>query len=106
MGEKFWVRADEWVQYAPCAGLPDFTLPPSREDAGPVADLGLVLATCLGCRVRPECAQAAAREGWSGVWSCGVYIPGHDEDKREAIALRQNLSDSVEDELGCRGEDV
>lgn len=106
MGEKFWVRADEWVQYAPCAGVEDFTLPPSRPDNGPVADIGLVLSTCLSCLVRPECARAAAAEDWNGVWSCGVYIPSHDEDKREAIALRQNLSDSVEEELDRRGEDV
>lgn len=103
---KFWSRKDEWFRYAACFGSPDHTLPPSRDDAGPVADDLLVFEICLGCRVRPECAQWAVDGEESGVWVCGTYIPGHDEDKRLAKELRHKLSESVQEERRMRGEDV
>ena len=103
---KFWRTRDEWYHYAPCFGIADFTLPPSREDAGPVADPAVVQSFCSGCRVRPECATAAYWEQWNAVWSCGTWIPSHDEGRREAGAVRQNLLDSVAGELDRRGDDV
>lgn len=106
MVDKFWSRTDEWIQYAPCFDLRDFTSPPARDDGGPVADVWLVASMCAGCTVRPECARTAYLEQWHGVWSCGVWIPGHDEDKREAAKLRQQLFDSIDSELEARGEDV
>lgn len=103
---KFWRTNDEWFSYAPCFGVSDFTLPPVRDDGGPAADVKTVLGMCSSCTVRPECARAAYLEQWNGVWSCGMWIPGHDEDKREAGARRQHLFDSIPDELEQRGDDV
>jgi len=103
---KFWSRKDEWFEYAACFGSVDHTLPPVRDDAGPVADSLHVWAVCLECRVRPECARWAFEGSESGVWVCGVWIPGHDEDKRQARELRMKLYESVEEESQQRGEDV
>lgn len=104
MSDKFWHTADEWFQYAPCYGIPDFTIPPAGP--GPCADEDLVQTICSSCTVRPECARAAYLESWNGVWSCGKWIPGHDEDKRESQAVRDSLFAAVEDELQRRGDDI
>lgn len=106
MIDKFWHRVDEWFRYAPCFGITDFTVPPSRDDDGPVANVNLVLLTCNTCTVRPECARTAYLEQWNSVWSCGTWIPGHDTAKREAGQIRQNLFDSIPGELEARGDDV
>lgn len=103
---KFWRTAQEWFKFAPCFGVRDFTVPPARDDGGPTSDADYVRSVCDSCRVRPECAKAACNEQWNDVWVCGVWIPGHDVDRREAIALRQNLFDSIEQELRDRGDDV
>lgn len=104
--DKFWKRTDDWFQYAPCFGIPDFTLPPARDDAGPVADTGRVTSMCDSCTVRPECARAAYLESWNAVWVCGTWIPGHDTDKRRAQSLRTNLFEQIPSELNRRGDDV
>lgn len=103
---KFWHTNVEWYKYAPCFGITDFTLPPERDDDGPVADKNLITSMCAGCRVRPECGQSAYLEQWNGVWSCGTWIPGHDTDKRAAERIRRKLMDAFPDELEARGEDV
>lgn len=103
---KFWSRKDEWVRYAACFGVADHTLPPARDDDGPTADSNLVRRICFGCRVRPECAAWAVDGSESGVWVCGTWIPGHDEDKRSAKELRHKLFESIEEERRLRGEDV
>jgi len=106
MSDKFWHRNDEWFTYAPCFNVLDFILPPTRNDAGPVADITRVTNMCASCTVRPECARAAYLEQWHGVWSCGLWIPGHYIDKREAGQVRQMLFDSIPGELQARGDDV
>lgn len=106
MAEKFWRRTDDWYAYANCYGLPDFTTPAERNDGGPVADIDIIHTICDMCRVRPECARAACDEEWNDVWVCGVWIPGHDIDRREAKNVRQNLLDSIPNELDARGDDV
>lgn len=106
MSDKFWFHADDWFGYANCYGSTDHTLPPEREDDGPTADPLAVREKCLNCRVRPECAQTAVDEQWNDVWVCGTWIPGHDQDRREAGIVRQNLLNSIPDELKHRGTDV
>lgn len=106
MTDKFWRRTDEWYEYANCFGVEDFTLPPQRDDSGPVADPIAVQAFCLECRVRPECARTAHDEQWNDVWVCGRWIPGHDTDRREANIVRLELLKSVPNELEQRGDDV
>lgn len=103
---KFWHRTTDWFKYAPCFGIEDFTLPPARPDSGPTANTAFVHAMCKVCTVRPECAKTAYLEQWNDVWACGVWIPGHDEDKREATLVRRNLFESFASELEERGEDV
>lgn len=103
---KFWRRKDEWFSYAACYGSIDHTLPPIRTDGGPVALTFLVRALCNRCTVRPECATWAYEGSESGVWVCGTWIPGHDEDKRLANELRHKLFQSVEGEASARGQDV
>jgi hypothetical protein len=103
---KFWARKDEWFRYAACFRSRDHTVPPVRDDDGPVADALHVWEVCLGCRVRPECAAWAVDGSESGVWVCGVWIPGHDEDKRLAKEVRRQLYESIEEERRRRGDDV
>lgn len=103
---KFWARSDSWFAFANCGGSEDHTLPPSRTDAGLVACIPLVQEICKGCRVRPECARWAVEGNEHGVWACGTWIPGHDEDKKTAKLVRHNLFESIPGELERRGEDV
>ena len=103
---KFWSRKDEWFKYAACFGSADHTLPPSRDDDGPTADPLHVWFVCLFCRVRPECAQWVVDGSENGVWSCGRWVPGHDEDKRGAKDMRHRLFESIDQERRERGEDV
>lgn len=103
---KFWWRKDEWFEYAACFGSFDHTVPPMRDDDGPIANADRVRKICGGCRVRPECAAWAFEGSESGVWVCGVWIPGHDEDKRTARELRMKLYMAVQEELLRRGDDV
>ena len=103
---KFWRRRYEWVGFAACYGVEDFTLPPERDDGGPTANGDAVAAICSSCTVRPECAQAAHDGEWNSVWSCGTWIPGHDEDRRAAALVRIDLLASIPSEVAARGEDV
>ena len=103
---KFWSRKDEWVEYAACFGSADHTRPPARDDDGPTADPAVVERLCSICRVRPECAQWAVDGEEHGVWVCGTWVPGHDEDKRAAKDLRHMLFQIIEEERKLRGEDV
>jgi hypothetical protein len=106
MTNKFWRRSDDWYSFAGCFGVDDFTLPPTRDDDGPTAIPEIIELICRTCRVRPECAKAASEEEWNGVWVLGTWIPGHDEDRREAALRRQQLFSSFPLELELRGDDV
>lgn len=103
---KFWRRKDSWVAYANCFGSTDHTLPPVRDDAGPTAVEAHVQDLCHRCTVRPECAQWAVDGEENGVWVCGTWIPGHDEDRKAAKLVRHNLFQSIPAEFQRRGEDV
>lgn len=91
---------DEWQQYANCGESTDHILPPGQADEETVEYL------CNRCRVRPECAQWAVDGSEGGVWVCGTWIPGDDEDKRGGRAARQNLLKSIPEERERRGTDV
>ena len=106
MSGKLWRRKDEWVRYSNCGDAIDFILPPTRDDGGPVANPAQVRAQCRACRVQPECAQWASETKANGVWAVGQYIPGHDEDKKAAKLVRQNLFESIPLLLERRGDDV
>ncbi|ATN94029.1 transcriptional regulator WhiB-like [Mycobacterium phage Kumao] len=102
---KLWQHGNEWVSYANCGGVIDHILPPEREDDGPVADQEKVEFICNKCQVRPECAKWAVRKQAHGVWACGRYIPGHDEDRRQANRVRRELAETIHLELARRGDD-
>lgn len=102
MSGRLWDRADEFVDYAPCAGNSDFIIGPAELGRRRTA---AVMATCRACPVRPECVelnvkpvltvelkQKLARPS-SGVWVAGVWLPDDGtaasyrllEDRKEAL---------------------
>lgn len=110
---KLWNKSDEWMQYASCGGSVDHTLPPDRDDGGPVANTLEVKGICDRCRVRPECIRWAltpqgGSKGFSpslpaSVWVAGRWIP---ESKQKAKRVREELVFAFLGELESRGEDV
>lgn len=116
MGERLWDRADEFTDYALCAGDPDFVIAPEALGRGRTA---FVEATCRRCPVRPECIEMNVQPVTmsdtielkkklnlpsSGVWVAGVWLPddGTAASKRLLEERREALVDSVATEYASR----
>lgn len=107
MSERLWDRADEWVNFAPCVGKPDFTIAPEGMSAKRAT---VVQQTCKTCLVRPECIalntspitnlELKGKRKSNSIWVAGVWLPDIDTapNRRELEKRRGILIDSLPEE--------
>lgn len=107
---KQWLKADEWVQHAPCAGDIDFITPP--EKLGARADR--VRSICQACPVRPECIKdnlrpvtdlkREVRLPSNSMWVAGEWLPDThtDASRKQLTAIKQLLESSLPVEFATR----
>lgn len=99
MSDKEWLKADEFVGYAPCGGNIDFVLSPQKLGK---ARADAVKATCATCPVSRECVKfnlepvndikREVKLPSNSIWVAGVWLPPA-KNKQQFIALAKIKAD-------------